>query len=464
LIQDISMTPLQARMFAELAEKSALEQGKQASYEYLDSLRAKEVFPCTNAINALAEFDEQLPDSATSAVQVVQLLHRVGSPATVAQNGGRYFGFVNGNALPVTTAVSWLSTIWDQNAALYVMSPISAKLESICQQWLVELFNLPKQTVAGFVSGTSIATFSGLAAARYRLLEKMGWDVNRQGIFGAPPLRVILGRQSHGTVIKALAMLGFGSDSLEWVECDEQGRMCVEQLPPLDDTCIVILQAGNVNSGAFDDFKSLCGKANQVGAWVHIDGAFGLWAGASERFTHLTQGIHLAQSWSVDGHKTLNTPYDSGVILCADPQALSNALQQQGSYIQHSTTRDGMLYTPEMSRRARATELWAAMKYLGRSGMAELVEQLHDNARLFASLITLQGFKVLNDVVFVACGDDDITQAVLERIQQSGEYWCGGSIWQGKKVIRVSVCSWATSKTDIKKTVACFVSARIPGS
>lgn len=458
------MTPLQARMFTELSDKSVLEQGIQASYDYLDDLRAREVFPCTNAINALAEFDEQLPDSATSAEQVVQLLHSVGSPATVAQNGGRYFGFVNGNALPVTTAVSWLSTVWDQNAALYVMSPISAKLESICQQWLVELFNLPKQTVAGFVSGTSIATFSGLAAARYRQLEKMGWDVNRQGIFAAPPLRVILGRQSHGTVTKALALLGFGQANLEWVECDEQGRMCVDKLPKLDSTSILILQAGNVHSGAFDNFASLCAKANQAGAWVHIDGAFGLWAGASERFKTLTLGMQLAQSWSVDGHKTLNTPYDSGVILCTDGDALSNALQQQGSYIEHSKERDGMLYTPEMSRRARATELWAAMKYLGREGMASLVEQLHDHALLFATQIAQEGFKVLNQVVFnqvvVTCSDDATTSIVLNHIQQSGECWCSGSTWQGRKVIRVSFCSWTTTESDIEQTVACFVSAK----
>ena len=458
------MRTLQQQMFAQRRDKQLLDQAQDAAYDYLDKISEREVFPCQQSVNQLSVFEEALPTKGSEAEYILQLLDKVGSPATVAQNGGRYFGFVNGNALPITSAVSWLSSTWDQNAALYVMSPISAKLESICQQWLLELFDLPAQTVAGFVSGTSIATLSGLAAARYRQLQKQHWDVNQQGLFSAPALRIILGRQSHGTVTKALATLGFGQNSLEWVECDEQGRMQVENLPALDDRCIVILQAGNVNTGAFDDFEILCDAANQAGAWVHIDGAFGLWAAASEHFSSLTRGMNKAQSWSADGHKTLNTPYDSGVILCADGEALTMALQQQGSYIQHSKERDGMLFTPEMSRRARATELWAAMKYLGRTGMAELVEHLHELAQHFARRLSDEGFRVLNEVVFnqviVACENDDRSAAVLSHIQQSGECWCGGSTWQGQKVIRLSICSWATTADDVERSVASFVNAR----
>jgi glutamate/tyrosine decarboxylase-like PLP-dependent enzyme len=395
---------------------------------------------------------------------VLNLLSDFGSHATTAQIGGRYFGFVNGNALPIGLATRWLADIWDQNSALYVMSPIAAKLESLCQTWLNQLFDLPERTVAGFVSGTSVATLSGLAAARYRQLQKLGWDINQQGLYDAPRLRLIMGRQTHGTVAKAISLLGMGLNCIEWVECDDQGRILLNQLPNLDESCILVLQAGNVHSGAFDDFVPLCKAANAAGAWTHIDGAFGLWAAASECFLGLTQGINLAQSWSVDGHKTLNTPYDCGIVMCADPEALTAALHQQGSYIQYSEQRDGLMHTPEMSRRARAIELWACMKYLGKAGMAELVEQLHHHAQLFAMLLGKNGFTIVNDVVFnqviVSCGSDSLTEATLSNIQDSGECWCGGSSWQGQKVIRVSVCSWATTEQDIQRSVDAFIGAR----
>ena len=276
---------------------------------------------------------------------------------------------------------------------------------------------LPEHTVAGFVSGTSIATLSGLTAARFRQLQELGWDVNQQGLFGAPRIRLILGKQTHGTVSKAISLLGFGQTSIEWLGCDNQGRMIVAEMPDLDPSCILVLQAGNVNSGAFDDFSQICQLANKAQAWMHVDGAFGLWAKASKVFDGQTKDMELAGSWSVDAHKTLNTPYDCGIVLCKDAEALTNSLHQQGSYIQLSEQRDGLLYTPEMSKRARAIELWAAMKYLGRSGMTELVEQLHHHAQLFAELLTDNGFTVLNDVVFnqviVRCETEQLTQQTL---------------------------------------------------
>jgi glutamate/tyrosine decarboxylase-like PLP-dependent enzyme len=347
------------------------------------------------------------------------------------------------------------------------MSPITSKLEDICECWLQQLLGLPDTTAAGFVSGTSSAIFCSLTAARWRLYASQGWDFNAQGHNGAPPIRIIAGRHTHGAVIKAIALLGFGLDNIEWVEGDDQGRILAADMPELDSSCIVLLQAGNVNSGAFDPFEDICAKANAAGAWVHIDGAFGLWAAGTEQLKYLCQGIEQAQSWSVDGHKTLNTPYDSGILLCADREALVTALQASGAYLTQSfgEQRDGMLYTPEMSRRARAVELWAALKYLGKCGVDELVYGLHRCAVQFAEELTAAGFRILNDVVFnqviVAPSEDDqVTQLILEHIQASGECWVGSSLWQCQKVIRVSVCSWVTSEQDISRSVAAFMAAR----
>ena len=458
------MNKLQKQLLKQQESKALLKQAQQAAFDYIDKVSEQRVFPSKDNLEKLKIFDEPLPEATNTPDLLLELLDTVGSVNTVAQTGGRYFGFVNGNALPVTLAAKWLSDVWDQNAALYVMSPIASKLESICQTWLNQLFHLPKQTVAGFISGTSIATLSGLAAARFRQLQKLGWDVNQQGLFSAPKLRLILGKQTHGTVAKAISLLGFGQASIEWIDCDDQGRMIVDQLPLLDASCILVLQAGNVNSGAFDDFTRVCQLAQQAQAWVHIDGAFGLWAKASKVFDKHTKGMELADSWSVDAHKTLNTPYDCGVVMCKDAEALTSALHQQGSYIQLSEQRDGLLYTPEMSKRARAIELWAAMKYLGRWGIAELIEQLHHHAQLFAELLTDNGFTVLNDVVFnqviISCETEQLTQQTLMLVQQSGECWCGGSVWQEKSVIRISLCSWATTEQDIKHAVDTFIQAR----
>ncbi len=309
----------------------------------------------------------------------------------MAQTGGRYFGFVNGGVIPVALAARWLSDFWDQNTALYVISPIAAKLEEVAQSWLRELFGLPERTVAGFVSGSSLAIFCALAAARYRVFQNNGWDINKKGFGGAPRVRIVAGRQAHGTVVKAIALLGFGIDSIEWVDVDDQGRIIPSALPELDASTILILQAGNVSSGAFDPFEDICEKANQARAWVHIDGAFGLWAAASRRLQHLTKGMAKADSFSVDGHKTLNAPYDSGIVLCRDKAALTHALHASGSYIAYSENRDGMLYTPEMSRRARAVELWAALKYLGKEGLDELVYGLHRRAVQMARELAAEG-------------------------------------------------------------------------
>lgn len=457
------LSDLQLRMIEELKSKSLFKQAGDAAYTYIDNANNKPAYPSLGDLNSLAELEQDLPDAATKGSDVIEQLARLGATNSVRYSGS-YFGFVNGGALPVALAAKWLADIWDQNAALYVMSPIAAILESQCEKWLKQLFALPENTVAGLVGGTSIATLSGLAAARYRQLTKLGWDISEDGLSGAPNLRIIMGRQTHGTVAKMLTLLGFGRRGIEWVDCDSQGRMQVDKLPELDQSCIVILQAGNVCSGAFDDFATICRTANKADAWVHVDGAFGLWAAASSQFNKLTNGIELAQSWSVDGHKTLNTPYDCGVILCSDPQALTGALHQQGSYIQASDNRDSMNFTPDMSRRARGIELWASMKYLGRSGISALVEQLHHHAKYFAEQLRNHDFQILNEVVFnqiiVACDSDQQTLNTLAAIQTSQKCWCGGAKWQGKSIIRTSVCSWETTHSDIDSAVETFVNAR----
>jgi glutamate/tyrosine decarboxylase-like PLP-dependent enzyme len=292
----------------------------------------------------------------------------------------------------------------------------------------------------------------------------MGWDVNADGLFGAPLIRVVVGEQAHATVFKALSLLGLGRARLELVPADDQGRMKPDKMPELDNRCLVIAQAGNVNSGAFDPLDEICSRARRVNAWVHVDGAFGLWAAASRVKSYLTQGFEQADSWSVDGHKTLNTPYDCGMILCRDRQALVSAMQASASYILYSDQRDGMHYAPEMSRRGRVVELWATLKFLGKDGVEDLVDRLCNHAANFANQLRSEGFHVLNDVVFnqvlVACDTAEHTKSTLENIQRSGECWCGGATWNGEPVIRISVCSWATTEADVERSVAAFVKAR----
>ncbi|MCB9420319.1 MAG: aspartate aminotransferase family protein [Ardenticatenaceae bacterium] len=455
---------LQEKMFQDMAQKDVFKQAQSYAFDYADRAFDRRVFPTGAVIARLENFVERLPDGPGDGARILEQLHQLGSPATVSQIGGRYFGFVNGSVIPVSLAARWLADFWDQNTALNVMSPVVAKLEEVVEAWLREIFSLPETAVAGFVSGSSVAILCGLAAARYRVLQNNQWDINKQGLTGAPKIRIVVGRQAHGTVIKAIALLGLGTGNIEWVDTDDQGRMIVSQLPQLDDSTILILQAGNVRTGSFDPFDEICDKANKADAWVHIDGAFGLWAAGSKSLQYLTKGIEMAHSWSVDGHKTLNTPYDNGIVLCRDKEALIQALQAAGSYIAYSENRDGMLYTPEMSRRARVVELWAALKYLGKVGVDALVSGLHERAVQMSQELAAEGFQILNDVVFnqvlVAAENDEITRQTMDNVQKSGECWAGGATWNGKAVIRISVCSWATTEEDVTRSVRAFVTAR----
>jgi glutamate/tyrosine decarboxylase-like PLP-dependent enzyme len=447
-----------------LQQKSILEQAKEYAFDYLDGVADRRVSPDMDALAGLAAFEEPMPEQPQKPEAILAQLQTYGAPATCAQGGGRYFGFVNGGITPAGLAARWMADAWDQNSALYVMSPVSSKLEELCERWLVDLLGLPEGTAAGFVSGSSTAIVCALAAARNELLARQGWNVSEQGLWGAPPIRIVLGEQAHSSVFKALALLGMGKSMVTLAPVDEQGRMLPDRLPEIDRNTLLILQAGNVNSGAFDPLDALCARAGEVGAWVHVDGAFGLWANASEQTRHLVRGVELADSWSTDAHKTLNAPYDSGIVFVKDRAALVRAMQASGSYILYSEQRDGMLYTPEMSRRARSIELWATLKGFGKSGVGELVDTLCENARYFAGRLSEHGFRIQNDVVFnqvlVGCDSAEETKSTLAHLQANGVCWCGGAVWRQEPVIRISVCSWRTTKADIDACVAGFVAAR----
>jgi len=453
------------RMRQDLADKSLYERALKDGIDFYQSAHDRHVYPTDEALKGLEELEEEMPAQGTTAQAVMDVLQERGAPGALANLGGRYFGFVNGSAVPAGVAAKTLATYWDQCATMHVLSPVGAKLESVVEGWLKSIFNLPPSAVAGFVSGSSSANICGIAAARYRLLKRQGWDVNDQGLNGAPSIRIVTGSHAHSTIYKSISLLGLGKDNIELVDVDSQGRMRADLMPDLDESTMVLLQAGNVNSGSFDDLETICKMANDAGAWVHVDGAFGLWAAATSELKHLTKGMELASSWATDGHKTLNTPYDAGVIMSSDGEALAKALDMQGAYIILSDGhRDGMRFTPEMSKRARVIEFWATMKYLGQDGIDEMIMEMHLRAVQFGKEVSkIDGFKVLNDIVFnqvlVQCDNDETTNAVIAKIQALRTCWVGGSSWFGKRVIRVSVCSWMTTEEDISMSVASFEKA-----
>ena len=460
----MSIDQFQSELFKDFTNQSLYQSALNAGQAYLEKAEERHIYPTTEALHKMEAFNEELPTHMGDAQAILDQLIHFGDPATINQIGGRYFGFVNGGVIPIGLAAKVLASFWDQNAAMAVMSPIVSKLETVVEGWLKQLFGLPDHTCAGFVTGTSAANLCGLAAGRYKVLQNLGWDVRENGLYGAPPIRIIAGKEAHSSAIKALKLLGFGDKQIEWVETDDQGRMIPEALPELDDSCLVVLQAGNVNSGAFDPFEPICQKARNTKAWIHIDGAFGLWAATSERTKHLTQGMALAHSFAVDGHKTLNTPYDSGIVMCTDPEAYLAAMHASGAYFLRSEARDGMYYTSDMSRRSRIIELWAILKYLGSKGVDQLIETLHVRALQLAEKIkAVEGLEVLNEVVFnqvvVACESDTLTEKLMHQIQEDRTIWVGSSTWKGRKVIRVSICSWATTETDIERSVAAFKDA-----
>lgn len=444
----------------ELSSEVLLDKVMEYAKEYSKEDKHTKVYPDKVALIKLENFDEDLQDKSMDASLVLDFLHKYGSDATVHHTGGSYYGFVLGGNVPVSQAARILGDVWDQNAGMYVTSPIAAKLEEICESWLISLFGLPQGSVASFVSGSSMANFYAVLTARNEILFRQGYDVVEKGLYNAKPIRVVLGKEAHSSVIKALALAGFGKENFEYVPVDEQGRILVGEVPELDSNTLLVLQAGHVNTGAFDDFTSLCDKANKAGAWVHIDGAFGLWAAASKEYCNLIKGMEKADSWTADAHKTLNVPYDCGIAFFKEKAGLVRAMQAAGSYLQFSEHRDGMLYGVEMSRRARGIELWSALKYLGKEGVAELIDTLCENAKYLEGRLQALGLHIENEVVYnqviARLNSDEETDRLLIAIQRSGELWCGGAVHQSKKVIRFSVCSWKITKEEIDRSVACI--------
>ena len=433
----------------------------QRAGRYLEDLGERRVAPSPEALAGLTRLDGPLPDGPTDPEAVIALLDEVGAPATMGTAGGRYFGFVIGGALPTALAANWLAGAWDQNAGSGVSSPMAATVEEIALRWLLDVLGLPPQCGGAFVTGATMANFTALAAARQAVLQKVGWDVARQGLFGAPLITVVVGAEVHPTVLKALSMLGLGRERVVTTPVDGQGRMRADALPLLSGPAIVCIQAGNVNTGAFDPADLICRWAHDAGAWVHVDGAFGLWAAASPMRAHLVAGYAEADSWATDAHKWLNVPYDSGVALFRDPAALRTTLRLQAAYLPPGPTRDPYDYTPESSRRARGIEIWAALRSLGRSGLADLVERTCRHASRFAEGLHAAGYEILNEValnqVLVAFGDAETTRRVIAELQADGTCWCGGTLWQGRTAMRISVSSWATTETDVERSLAAML-------
>jgi glutamate/tyrosine decarboxylase-like PLP-dependent enzyme len=453
--------------------RELLEQTAAMAADFLASLGERPVFPQTDADALRAVLGGPLPEDPTEPREVIAALQAGAEPGVVAIPSGRYFGFVIGGSVPAALAADWLTSTWDQNAGLYVGGPSASVVEEVVGGWLRELLGIPAHASFAFVTGCQMANVTALAAARLHVLAEAGWDVNRDGLAGAPRVRVIVGAKVHVTIIRALRLLGLGAPVV--VDADSQGRMIVESLgealADADGPTIVCAQAGEVNTGSFDPLPEIADAAHDAGAWLHVDGAFGLWAAASPSLAQLVTGAERADSWATDAHKWLNVPYDSGIAFCAHPSAHRAAIGAQAEYLiqgDEDEVRDQVDWTPEFSRRARGFAVYAALRSLGRSGIADLVERTCAHARRFAhELARLPGVELLNEVVLnqvlFQFESDELTDDVLRRVQESGEAWLSGTTWDGRRAIRISVSNWQTSDEDVERTVAAFASAVYAG-
>jgi glutamate/tyrosine decarboxylase-like PLP-dependent enzyme len=438
-----------------------LEQTAKLAAAFYDSLDERPVYPRATVHELRAAFAGPLPEQPMDASTVIAELAAAADPGLVAEPGGRYFGFVIGGAVPASLAADWLTSTWDQNAGIYVIGPSASVVEEVAGAWLIELLGLPQHASFGFVTGGQTATFTALAAARHHVLEKAGWDVERDGLTGAPRIRVVVGAKRHGTVDRALRMLGLGAPT-DVVPADGNGRMLAEHLALTDEPTILCAQAGEVNTGAFDPFGTICDARDAAGnAWVHIDGAFGLWANVSDSLRHLVADVGRADSWAVDAHKWLNVPYDNGLAFTAHPDSHSAAFSSRPPYLVFDAeTRDALDWNPEHSRRARGFTVYAAIRALGRSGIVEVVERCCAHARRFADGLTELGAEVLNDIdlnqVLFRFATDEQTNAVLRAVQEDGSTWMGGTVWDDRPAIRLSVSNWQTSEDDVERTLAVY--------
>jgi len=444
--------------------RTLLEDSAQRAIHYLEGLDARSVAPSAAAVAVVDRLATPSPSGPSDPRETLALLDEIGSPASVAMAGPRFFGFVIGGSLPVALAANWLATAWDQNTALHAVTPALAVMEQTALRWLVQLFGLPAGSGGAFVTGATVANFTALAAARHTVLERAGWDVEADGMFGAPPVTVIVSEEAHPSVTKALGMLGFGRTRVTKVPVDAQGRMRADKLPKMSGPTLVCVQVGNVNTGSCDPVAEVARATRDAGAWLHVDGAFGLWAAAVPSRAHLVEGIALADSWATDAHKWLNTPYDSGIAIVRDPHALQAAMAITAAYLPtESPFRNPADFTPELSRRARGVDVWAALRQQGRDGVVELIDRTCRHATRFAEGLRAAGHDVLHDVVLnqvlVSFGDADMTQRVIHAVQEDGTCWCGVTQWQGHTAMRISVSSWATTEDDVELSLAAILNA-----
>jgi len=444
--------------------KALLTDASVRAIRYLETLPARPVAPTVAGVEGLKVLDQPLPERPGDPAETLRLLDEVGSPATMAMAGPRFFGFVIGGSLPVTLAANWLAGAWDQNTGLYRVTPGTAYIEQIALRWLLDILHLPSDCTGAFVTGATVANLCALAAARHAVLVRAGWNVEADGLFGAPPITVIVSNESHPSVTKSLGVLGLGRSRVIKVPTDNQGRIKIEMFPAISGPTIVCLQAGNVNTGSFDPVAEVCLQAHAAGAWVHVDGAFGLWAAAAPSRVKYTTGLAEADSWATDAHKWLNVPYDCGLAFVRDPHALKAAMSITAEYLPtQSEFRNPSDFTPELSRRARGVEVWAALHALGREGVASTIERHCGQARRFAEKLSAAGFEILNDVVLnqvlVALGDKDQTQRFVQAVQDDGTCWAGITVWQGRTAMRISVSCWATTDEDVDRSIEAMIRA-----
>lgn len=442
------------------ATEKALDVAHRSALAWLRSLDDRPVPPAASVEEVRAALGAELPEEPTDPATVVALLAEACEPGLTAMPSGRFFGFVIGGTHPAGLAADWLTSAWDQNSGLRLVTPAHTAVEDVASEWLLDLLGLPAGSAVGFVTGATMANFTCLAAGRDAVLRAAGWDAASQGLTGAPRVRVLVGEERHDTVDLALRYLGLGAP--EPVAVDDQGRLRADALraalADADGPLLVVLQAGNVHSGAFDPLGEATAAAHERGAWVHVDGAFGLWAGTSAGYRNLVDGVDAADSWATDAHKTLNVPYDCGLAIVRDPVALRAAMGMHGAYLIHDASGEPFDKVPELSRRGRAFPVWAVLRALGRSGVSELVERLCGHAAaLAAGLRDIPTATVLNDVVFTqvcaSFGSDERTDEVVRRLLADGTAWMTGSTWRGRRVLRISVSSWSTTDDDVRRSL-----------
>lgn len=453
----------------------ALETAKRLATQFIETLPDRPVSARASFAELCAALGGPLPLTPGDPAAVVQALATAVEPGLMASAGPRYFGFVIGGGVPAALGADWLTAVWDQNAALAVSSPAAAAAEAVAASWILDLLGLPAGAGVGFVTGCQMANFSGLLAARHAVLARAGWDVERDGLFGAPEINVLIGEEAHATVLSALRLLGLGEGRAIRVAADEQGRMIPEalreKLDALHGPTIVAAQAGNVSTGAFDPLRAIVPMVRAKGAWLHVDGAFGLWASVDPARRSLLEGVDGADSWATDAHKWLNVPYDSGIVIVRDPENLSAAITKSAAYLIRSTgeARDNHDFTPESSRRARGFAIWAALRSLGREGLAAMVSRCCDLATLMSTRLKAGGVVLLNDVVlnqvlvrFEPSGvrdADEFTRAVIRRIQSGGELWASGTRRFGRDALRISISNWSTTEADIHRAADAILAA-----